>query len=160
MRQIPNLFRGGDARKAVQTYEMFLARLAVLGRHQRIVEVCRKIRRFAAASGDKTVGAFTDFAEKQAPNRLQNWTTLWRALRAYEAAFYGRRLDLKKRRWKGKGFEILFYYGPRLYFRREYRFGCKLFEKALSDAASQRKNGSIPFGMFINPRPLPPVPIR
>jgi hypothetical protein len=139
---LPNLFRVMDAGRADVAYNLLLGRLGILGRHQRMIEVCRQIRRFAAASGNKKAAYFTYSWERGVYNDLQDWASLWRVLRLQERAFYGCRLNLAKRNWKGKGFEILHFYGPVLYFRGEHLFGCRLWEKALREAASAKKNWS------------------
>ena len=156
---IPNLFRHGEARDAHTTYELFLARLAILGRHHRIVEVCGRIRRFVAASGNKKAGIFTYFAELQALNSLQDWEARWRVLRRREVAIHGRRFDLKKRDWHGKSSEILFGYGPLLYFRGEYDLGCQLWEDALREAAGNWKNGSFDCLWHVYKADSPPTSI-
>lgn len=140
---IPNLFRGKDAAKAQPTYDLFFAQLAIAGRHARIVEVCRQLRRFAAAAGNKDAALFTYWSEMHALDEIQDWKSCWRVLRSREAALYGRRLDLKTHDWKGKGHVVLSDYGPLLYFRGEYKFGCQLWENALHQAAFARKKWSL-----------------
>ena len=123
-------------------YEVFLSKLMSLNRHRRIIEACRKIRRFALASGDKRLGYFTYCSEKHALNELQDWRGFWRVLRASEAAIHGQRFDLERLNWKERGSEICFDYAPILYFRGEFDLGCRLLESALDEAAAQRKNWS------------------
>jgi hypothetical protein len=132
---ISNLFRSKDAAKALLNYEVFLVKFLTVGRHARVVEVCRQLRRFAAAAGKKEAALFTYSLEMLALDQLQHWKSYWRLMRSRETALYGRHLDLKKHDWKEHGHEVLKHYGPLLYFRGEYKLGCQLLVNVFHEAA-------------------------
>jgi hypothetical protein len=128
---VPNLFRTAEAQHASQIYDQFLCRLLLAGRHRRIVEACRQIRRFAASAGDVSAGSFTYEQEEIALVELRDWTTLWRRLRARERTFFGNNADLGGGRWSRERERFLYYYTPLLYFRGEYALGARLLERKL-----------------------------
>jgi hypothetical protein len=53
---------------------MFLSRLQLAGRHRRVIEVCRQIRRFATTCDSKNAGVFTYEWERHAYEDLRDST--------------------------------------------------------------------------------------
>lgn len=111
---------------------MFLSRLQSAGRADRMVEVCRQIRRCAGACGVRRAGIFTYRWQMNACEDLHDFDSMWRVLRAQERAMFGKYLNLRKHQWKDDDFhQLVFVYGPLLYKRRSFRLGCELMETAL-----------------------------
>ena len=93
MANIPNLFKSDlDLRGIRWYYENFLVRLQTANRHQRIIELCRQIRRFASAARlhRERELLFTYVWEKLAYGDLGDFESMWRLRRAWERAAFGR----------------------------------------------------------------------
>jgi hypothetical protein len=143
MAEFPNLFKSALDLKGIRWYyENFLVRLQTANRHQRIIEVCRQIRRFAIAARlqREPQVLFTYVWETQAHGGLGDFESMWRVLRAWEKPVFGRSLNLLTHRWRSHddSHQFIFYYVPVLYMRGNYRLGCKLMEKALGIAARRK----------------------
>jgi hypothetical protein len=103
MVDIPNLFKSDlDLQGIRWYYEKFLMRLQTANRYQRVIEVCRQIRRFASAARLQRERQllFTYLWETQAHGELGDFDSMWRVLRAWEKPVFGRRLNLLTHRWK------------------------------------------------------------
>lgn len=133
MRAVPNLFRTWTDGKAIERYYgLYLDRLQVARHPERMVEVCRSIRRFASRQGSPRAGLFTFWREIHAYEALGDTNAMWRALCAWERMALGKRIDLASHRWRSAdAHQLLFFYAPLLYLRHRYRLGCRLLEAAL-----------------------------
>lgn len=143
MRPVPNLFRtSGDAKRIQRYYSFYLAKLHAAHRVQRLVEVCRCIRRFAKNHGEPKAGLFTFQYEMYAYEGGRDAEAMWRLLRAWDRAALGKTIDLASHCWNAEdAHRLMFLYAPLLYFRAHYRLGCHLLEKALR-MHSRRKGWS------------------
>lgn len=143
MPRIANLFRTEPAPETCQQYyELFLSRLSMAGQNSRVIDVCRQIRRFAKTAQVTQPGLFTFMWETRAYEALGDFQGMWRALRSWDIAASGKKLDLGKHRWSSKDFtQLIFYYAPVLYLLKRHRLGCRLMETALH-IASERKGWS------------------
>jgi len=101
-------------------------------RHERAAAACRQIRRYAARGPGATAGLFTFSIEIESLCALRDHDTAWRRLRTQEEIVFGKRLNLRCRRWqRTDGFTLECSYAPLLYFRGRYRQGCQLLEIVL-----------------------------
>jgi hypothetical protein len=133
MRPVPNLFRTSDDAKQIHRYySLYLAKLHAAHRAQRLVEVCRSIRRFAKKHGEPKAGLFTFQYEMYAYECGGDAEAMWRLLRAWDRAAFGKTIDLASHRWNAEdAHRLMSLYAPLLYLRAHYRLGCHLLEKAL-----------------------------
>jgi hypothetical protein len=128
--RIPDLWAANE--DAVRLYQFYISILQMNDRHERATAACRQIRRYAARGPGLAAGLFTISMEIEAWCAVGDYETAWRRLRLQEEIVYGKRIDLRRRRWRGAdGFELQFSYAPLLYFRGRYRRGCQLLEKSL-----------------------------
>ena len=87
MRSVPNLFRTSDDAKQIQRYYSFyVAKLHAAHRAQRLVEVCRSIRRFAMNHGEPKAGLFTFQYEMYAYESIGDAEAMWWLLRVWDRA--------------------------------------------------------------------------
>jgi hypothetical protein len=138
MHAIPNLIVGDpDQARAKWFYRQFLTALLHAGQTERVVEVCRAIRRFAKQAGKPELGHWTFDDEDYAYGKLGDFRAQWRLLRERERTFCGKTLDLKKHRWKREeAFFLMYYYAPLLFLRSQYVLGLDLLEKGLRFCAN------------------------
>lgn len=135
---IPDLWRAKlDARRL---YQLYLCRLQMNHRHERVVAVCPQIRRYAARGPGPTEGLFTFSIEIDSLCDLKDFQAAWRRLRRREEIVFGKRLDLRGREWSRSDYwELAFSYAPLLFFLGRYRQGCELLEISLGFWFSGRK---------------------
>lgn len=135
---IPDLWRAKE--DATRLYELYLCRLWMNHRHERIVAVCPQIRRYAARGPGPPEGLFTFSFEIDSLCDLKDYRAAWRRLRVREETVYGERFDLRSREWSGAdGWELAYWYAPLLYFLGRYRQGCSLLETSLGFCFDGRK---------------------
>jgi hypothetical protein len=128
---IPDLWRRGET-EVLRLYQLYLCRLQMHGRHERIIAVCGQIRRHANRGLGRAAGLFTFSIEIDSLCALKDYAAAWRRLQRQEEIATGKRFDLRRRRWsRADGFQLEFSYAPLLYFRGRYRQGCELLETAL-----------------------------
>ena len=127
---IPDLWRVNE--DAVRLYSLYLCRLQMNHRHERVVAVCPQIRRFAVRGPGAREGLVTFPVEMDSLCALKDYKKAWRRLRHRERIIFGKPLDLRRRRWlRTDASQLAFYYAPLLYFLGRYREGCRLLETAL-----------------------------
>lgn len=135
--RIPDLWQVGV--EAPRLYDLYLAHLLGHQRYERMIEVCRQIRQYAARAADKREGFFTYHMEIEALCRLGEYQAAWLQLRRFEKAVHGEQWNLVRREWIRSDFYALeIYYAPLLYYRGHFRLGCTLLETAL-DCWFERK---------------------
>jgi hypothetical protein len=141
MASVTNLFQSLPG-EAELSYSYYLSRLAINGRHRRIVDACRRIRRHAAAAGRPRLGDFTYHFEIEALCRLREWSTAWRQLRRLERIDFGRPIDLLAKSWSPRELDrFRYHYPPILYFLGRYRLARRLLEAVLAPSLAPGKNG-------------------
>jgi hypothetical protein len=127
---IPDLWRAEE--DATRLYQLYLCRLRMNHRHERIVAVCPRIRRYAVRGPGPTAGLFTFSFEIDSLCDLKDYPAAWRRLRLREEIVYGERLDFRNREWSSAdAWELAFSYAPLLFFLGRYRRGCALLETSL-----------------------------
>jgi hypothetical protein len=133
-------------------YNLFLAHLMIHDRHERIVFASRQIRRYASRGPGPLEGVFTFYTEIDALCHLGDYAMAWRQLRRMEEVVYGKRLDLNRHRWTAEeaSHRIAFYYAPLLYFRKQFRQGCSLLEKALALGIRRGKQSTFQLLWYID----------
>lgn len=143
MPQLPNLFKGPQkVPSAQQLYQIFLSRLSTSGRSERVVSVCREIRRYAKSAGKPKAAAFTYFWEMEAHGQKRDFEAMWRSLRAEERLRLGGQFRIASHCWtQSEHHDLICRYAPLLYLRGRYKVGCRLMETAL-EMTSHRKNWS------------------
>lgn len=141
--RLPNLFAGAlKSKDSERMYDIFLVRLAAARRGDRMVAVCRDIRRMARRAGKPQSVGFTYFWEVEAHDYRRDFEAMWRTLRAWEKASTGETLDIRTHEWTPREqHQLIFGYAPSMYLRGRYRLGCRLMETAL-EMASHRKGWS------------------
>jgi hypothetical protein len=137
-RDFPNLWLSES--DATRLYQLYLCRLQMYGMHPQVIEACQHIRRHAARNPGPTAILFTYSIEIDSLCELKQYEAAWKRLRSQEKTARGERLDLRRHKWsKGDGFELEFSYAPLLYFRGQYRRGCKLLETSLGFWFGEKK---------------------
>lgn len=127
---IPDLWRAKE--DAARLYELYLCRLQMNHRHERVVVVCPRIRRYAARGPGPNEGLFTFSFEIDSLCELKDYHAAWRRLRLREQVVFGARFDLRSRQWSSAdGWDLAFSYAPLLFFLGRYRQGCQLLETSL-----------------------------
>lgn len=127
---IPDLWRSGE--DAARLYQLYLGRLQMKRRHQRVVGVCPRIRRYAVRGPGPSEGLFTFGFEVDSLCALGNYEAAWRRLRQREEIVFGKWLDLRGREWsRDDCWELVFAYAPLLFFRERHQLGRALLETAL-----------------------------
>lgn len=127
---IPDLWRAKE--DAARLYQLYLVRLQINDRHEQVVAVCPRIRRYATRGPGPTEGLFTFSFEIDSLCALKDYKAAWRRLRLREEIIFGERLDLRRREWSSAdGWELAFSYAPLLFFLGRYRQGCALLETSL-----------------------------
>ena len=138
---IPDLWRAKE--DATRLYQLYLCRLQMSRRHERIVAACSRIRRYAARGPGPPAGLFTFSFEIDSLCDLKDYQAAWRRLRLREEIVYGERLDLRNREWSSAdAWELAFSYAPLLFFLGRYRHGCALLETSLGFWLGGRKTRS------------------
>lgn len=136
---IPDLWRSKE--DTVRLYQLFLCRLLMNDRHERVIAACRQIQRYAARGPGAAEALFSFPIEIDALCALKDYDAAWRRLRRQEEIAFGRRLDLRSRKWSKSDRLLLAYsYAPLLYFRGRYRLGCQLLETSLAFSLSGKKS--------------------
>ena len=141
MSRLPNLFKGPQRTASAQRlYQIFLSRLSTSRRSDRILLVCREIRRYANSAGKPRAGAFTYFWEMEAYGQKRDFEAMWRSLRAEERFRLGRQLRIASHRWShSEHHDLICRYVPLLYLRGRYKLGCRLMETALEMASRPKR---------------------
>ena len=135
---LPDLWKEGEP-DARRLYQLFLAYLMRDERHDRIVEVCRIIRRNVARGPGRRDGLFTYPIELESLCALGRFEPAWRQLRRWEETEFGRRLDIRRHRWtREQGHILLYQYAPLMYYRQRYHLGRRLQETGLRFAFQER----------------------
>lgn len=129
--RIPDLWNAKE-KDATRLYAIYIARLTLNDRHERVVSACRQIRRYAARGPGPKEGLFTFSDEIDSLCELRKYKEAWRQLRAREEVLFGGRFELRI----GDGpfsnpYELEWHYAPLLFFLERYRDGCSLLEIAL-----------------------------
>lgn len=127
--RIPNLFRKCDGE---QDYQLYLSRLMLNGDQNRIIQVCRRIRAYAAKGPGMKAGVFTYFYEHNALCKLGNYAIAWRQLLQRDRICRGAGFDYKSYSWRrGDVHSLRHEYGPLLYLTGRFSDAAAIFEKAL-----------------------------
>ena len=138
---IPDLWRANDASRL---YSLYFGLLQMHHRHERIIAVCPRIRRYAARGPGPEEGLFTFFNEINALCELGKYQAAWRRLRLRDKMAFGKSFDLRNRKWTGAdAWELTYSYAPQLYLLGRYRQGCELLETALRFYFRRRKVQSL-----------------
>lgn len=139
--RIPDLWRAKE--DARQLYSLYLGKLQMNRRHERVVVACRQIRRYAARGPGIEVGLFTFFSELDALCELGKYKIAWRQLRLREEIIFGERLNLATYQWNNEtASELPYLYAPVLYFLGRHDQGCSLLETWLDLWFAWRKRCS------------------
>lgn len=129
--QIPDLWK--ENADAERMYQLFLVRLQMNGRHDRAIDACRQIRRYAARGPGRRAGLFTFSFEVDSLISQRRYSAAWRQVQLRDEIIRGHRIPLEGRRWSPKDFwELAYTYAPLMYFLERYAVGAKLLETALS----------------------------
>jgi hypothetical protein len=135
---IPDLWRMKE--DVPRLYELYMCRLQANYLHHRIIYACRSIRRYAARGPGREKALFTFSFEIDALCSLEEYKTAWRQLRLREEVIFGKRLDLRNRRWSAEDAgELEYFYVPLLFFLGRYEHGCELLETSLDFWFNRRK---------------------
>jgi|GEM_PF-3255550 len=127
--RIPNLFRKCDGE---QDYQLYLSRLMLNGDQNKIIQVCRRIRAYAAKGPGMKAGVFTFFYEHNALCKLGNYAVAWRQLLQRDRIRRGAGFDYKSYSWRrGDAHSLRHEYGPLLYLTGRFSDAAASFEKAL-----------------------------
>jgi len=129
--QVPDLWRAkADAERM---YQLYLVRLQINELHDRVVDACRLVRRYAARGPGRRAGLFTFSFEVDSLVSQRNYSAAWRQVQLRDEVIRGHRIPLEGRRWSPKDFwELTCTYAPLMYFLERYAVGAKLLETALS----------------------------
>lgn len=137
--RIPNLFAKCDAE---QDYSLYLARSMLDGDQGRIIQVCRRIRAYAAHGPGAEAGLFTYFHEIHALCETGNYAGAWRQLLRRDRVRRGDTFDYKSFPWSREdGHDLRFSYGPLLYLTGRFSEAAAILEKAL-EYECRGKDGS------------------
>ena len=137
--RIPNLFVKCDGE---QDYSLYLARLMLTGNHKRIIQVCRRIRAYAAQAPGVEAGLFTFFHEIDALCETGNYAVAWRQLLRRDRIRRGANFDYRSFPWaREDAHDLRFNYGPLLYLTGRFSEAAASLEKALEFECHGR-NGS------------------
>ncbi len=92
---IPDLWKVNEE-KAYAFYSMLLIRLAIKEKHERIIQVCRTIRRHAAKGPGRKAALFTFMFERDALVELGKFDVALRQAQLRDRIYYGKRPDYKQ----------------------------------------------------------------
>jgi hypothetical protein len=127
--QIPNLFLVCDGE---QDYHLYLSRLMSNGDQKRIIQVCRRIRAYAAQGPGVEAGLFTYFYEHNALCETGKYAVAWQQLLRRDRIRRGASFDYRSYSWgREDGHDLRFLYGPLLYLTGRFSEAAASFEKAL-----------------------------
>jgi hypothetical protein len=127
--RIPNLFLKCDGE---QDYHHYLSRMMLDGSPERIIQVCRRIRAYAAQGPGVEAGLFTYFYEIDALCKTGKYAVAWRQLLQRDRTLRGAGFDYKSSSWSRKDcHDLLFRYGPLLYLTGHSLEAAAILEKAL-----------------------------
>ncbi|HQR08407.1 MAG TPA: hypothetical protein PLN21_16375 [Gemmatales bacterium] len=131
--RIPNLWLQGN-NDAVRLYSIFIAQLMIDERHERIIEACRRIRRYAAQGPGAQEGVFTFMFEIWALVELKRYATAWRQLQLHDRIVHGGPLDYQRHQWDPHRYpyELIHRHAPLLYYTGRWKLGCLLMEQGLA----------------------------
>jgi hypothetical protein len=125
-----------------QDYELYLARLMLSGDQKRIIQVCRRIRAYAAQGPGVEAGLFTYFHEQYALCETGEYAVAWRQLLRRDRIRHGASFDYRTYSWGREDcHDLRFCYGPLLYLTGRFSEASAIFEKAL-EFECRRTNGS------------------
>ena len=114
---IPDLWRTND--DARRLYSLYLCRLEMNDRHDRVISACRQIRRYAHRGPGAMEGLFTFYFEIDSLCTLRQYATAWQQLRRQEEIVFGKRIDLISHVWSPQDTpQLLWSYVPLLFFNR------------------------------------------
>src|SRR5262245_33067859 len=137
--RIPNLLSVCDGE---QDYHLYLSRLMLSGEQKNIIQVCRRIRAYAAQGPGVEAGLFTYFYELDALCAIGNYAVAWRQLLRFDRSRRGAGFDYRSHPWGRKdGHDLRFLYGPLLYLTGRFSEAAASFETAL-EFKCRGKNGS------------------
>lgn len=137
--QIPNLFLVCDGE---QDYHLYLSGLMLSGNRERIIQVCRRIRGYAAQGPGVEAALFTYSYELDALCDTRKYAVAWRQLLQRDRALHGTGFDYRSYSWSRKDSnDLQFYYGPLLYLTDRFSEAAAILEKAL-EFKCRGKNGS------------------
>jgi len=129
--QIPDLWQ--ENADAERMYQLFLVRLQMNGRHDRAIDACRQIRRYASRGPGRRTGLFTFSFEVDSLVSQRRFSDAWRQVQLRDEIIRGHRVPLERRRWSPRDFwELTCTYAPLMYFLERYAVGARLLETALS----------------------------
>jgi len=129
--QVPDLWQANA--DAERMYQLYLVRLQMNGLHDRVIEACRRIRRYADRGPGRRAGLFTFSFEVDALVSQRRYAAAWRQVQHRDEIIRGRRVPLERRRWSpGDFWDLACTYAPLMYFLERYAVGAKLLETALS----------------------------
>lgn len=129
--QVPDLWQAkADAERM---YQLYLARLQINGLHDRAIDACRQIRRYAVRGPGRCSGLFTFSFEVDSLVSQRRYSAAWRQVQLRDETIRGHRVSLERRRWSPRDYwELTCTYAPLMYFLERYAVGAKLLETALS----------------------------
>lgn len=127
--RIPNLFSKPDAER---DYSLYLARLMMRGDHERIIQVCRRIRAYAARGPGAEAGLFTYFHEIYALCETGKYASAWRQLLRRDRLLRGDTFDYRSHPWSHEDVHDLRHnYGPLFYMTGRFSEAAAVFERVL-----------------------------
>jgi hypothetical protein len=137
--RVPNLFL---AQERGEDYHLYLSNLMLQGNHKRIIQVCRRIRAYAARGPGQEAALFTYFYEHNALCELGRYSVAWRQLLRRDRICRGADFDFRSFSWsRDDSHDLRFLYGPLLYLIGRFAEAAAMFEKAL-EFECHGKNGS------------------
>lgn len=137
--RIPNLFSKCDGE---QDYHLYLSGLMINGDHERIIQVCRRIRVYAGQGPGLEAGLFTYSYEIDALCETGQYVVAWRQLLGRDRIRRGAAFDYRSYAWGSEdAHDLRFHYGPLLYLNGRYSEAALCFENAL-EFDCREPNGS------------------
>lgn len=127
--RIPNLFMACDGER---DYCLYLSRLNSVGNHEKVIQVCRRIRNYAAQGPGVEAGLFTYDYEHDALCATGKYAVAWRQLLRRDRIRRGVSFVYKSYSWDSEdSHDLQFRYGPLLYLTGRSSEAAAMIEKAL-----------------------------
>jgi len=93
--QVPDLWQANA--DAERMYALYLMRLQMNGLHDRTIDACRRIRRYAVRGPGRRAGLFTFSFEVDALVSQRRYSAAWRQVQLRDEIIRGRRSPLERR---------------------------------------------------------------
>lgn len=137
-------------------YSLFLCKLMLKEQNERILQVCRIIRRYAARGPGGKEALCTFMYEREALFMLGKLDVALKQARLRDCVRYGRPLDYAHHQWDEKdpfeGYWLIYTLAPLHYYNGLYELGCQLYETGLGYWFNQCKQVSYEWLWNIVPR--------